>query len=60
MFEEDKKLLPGDEGYKGGIFHSTIYINGKAKEVRTEKDSDGNIVSVSITNKIWGLFWWYI
>ena len=54
--EEEKKLYPGDVGYKGGVFYTTVYIDGKRKEIRTEKDADGNVVSVSITNKIWGLF----
>lgn len=56
MEDKKKKLWPGDEGYKGGIFNSTVYIDGKAKNVRTEKDGDGNIVSVIVTDKICGIF----
>lgn len=54
--EEKKKLYPGDEGYKGGIFHSTVRINGQNKDVKVEKDSEGNIIFMSETNKIFGIF----
>ena len=54
--KEEKRLYPGDEGYKGGIFTSTVYIDGKAKELKVVKDKDGNILYTSITNKILGIF----
>jgi|GEM_PF-6767018 hypothetical protein len=54
--KKQKKLYPGDEGYKGGVFTSTVFIDGKAKEVRTVKDENGNVTYMSITNKILGIF----
>ena len=54
--EEETRLWPGDEGYLGGIFDSTVYIGGKAKNVRTEKDPDGAVRSVIVTDKIFGIF----
>lgn len=56
MSEEKKKLYPGDEGYLGGIFHSTVRINGQNKDVRVVKDANGNPVSVLESNKILGIF----
>ena len=56
MSEDKKRLYPGDVGYPGGIFHTTIIVNGKAKDVRTVKDSNGNVVSVTITDKLFGIF----
>ena len=54
--EEKKKLYPGDEGYQGGITHSTVRINGINYDTRVERDEDGNPVTVSTTKKIWGIF----
>lgn len=56
MSEEKKRLYPGDVGYQGGIFHSTVYIGGKAKDVKTVKDPNGNVVAVYVTDKIFGIF----
>ena len=56
MAEKEKRLYPGDAGYQGGIFHTTVVINGQSKDVRTVKDSNGNPVSVIITDKILGIF----
>ena len=56
MGEENKKPYPGDPGYQGGIFHTTVVIDGKVKDVRTEKDAYGNVISVTISDKILGLF----
>lgn len=53
---EKKKPLPGDKDYQGGIFHSTVRINGQTKDVRTVKDNNGNPVSVIISDKLWGIF----
>lgn len=53
---EEKKLYPGDPGYQGGIFISTVRINGQNKEVKTIKDGNGNILYLSETNKIFGIF----
>ena len=54
--EEEKRLYPGDVGYKGGVTHTTVYINGQAKDVRTVKDNNGNPISVIVTNKLFGIF----
>lgn len=56
MADKEKRLYPGDVGYLGGIFHSTVTINGKTKDVRTVKDPNGNVVSVIVTDKIFGIF----
>ncbi len=53
---EEKKLFPGDEGYKGGITHATVRVNGRNKDVTYVKDNDGNIIYMSETNKILGIF----
>lgn len=52
----DKKLLPGDEGYLGGVTETTAVINGKAYNVKVVKDSKGNVVYTSTTPKIFGIF----
>lgn len=57
MFEkEEKRLYPGDIGYKGGVFNTTIYVDGKAKNVKTVKDPNGNIVATFVSDKIFGIF----
>ena len=48
--KEEKRLYPGDVGYKGGIFHTTVYIDG------TVKDPNGNVQAVFVTDKILGIF----
>ena len=52
--KEEKRLYPGDAGYKGGTFNTIVYVDGKAKNMKTVKDSNGNVVYVSITEKILG------
>lgn len=54
--KEEKRLYPGDIGYKGGIFHTTVCIDGKVKDVKTVKDPNGNVQAVFVTNKILGIF----
>lgn len=54
--EKEKTLAPGDEGYPGGDFRSTVVIDGKARNVRTVKDEKGNVVFLSASEKIFGLF----
>ena len=56
MLDEKKKLWPGDVGYPGGISHATVIINGQTKDVRTERDAYGDIVSIIATDKIFGIF----
>ena len=56
MNDKEKRLWPGDPGYQGGITHTTVVINGRSKDVRTIKDSNGNPTSVIITDKILGIF----
>ncbi len=53
MPEKKKKLWPGDPGYEGGIFHTTVMVDGKRSDVRTVKDPNGNPVSVTVTKKWW-------
>ena len=54
--KEEKRLYPGDVGYKGGIFHTTVCIDGQVKDVKTVKDPNGNVQAVFVTNKILGIF----
>lgn len=56
MEEEKKKLYPGDVGYQGGEYYTTIYVDGKAKNAHVVKDANGNIVYLGITDKIFGIF----
>lgn len=53
---EEKKLMPGDRGYKGGTFNTTVYINGKSYNCHTVKDSNGNILYEGISPKFLGIF----
>ena len=54
--EKEKKLQPGDKEYPGGIFHSTVYVDGKAKDVTVVKDAYGNVVFTGVCDKILGIF----
>lgn len=54
--KKEKRPWPGDPGYKGGTFNTTVFIDGKAKNVRTIKDADGNILFTSITDSFLGIF----
>lgn len=54
--EEKRIPAPGDKDYQGGIYHTTMVINGKVMDVRVEKDSNGNVVSVLESPKIFGIF----
>ena len=54
--EKEKDLKPGDKGYPGGVFTSTVRINGQNKNVRIVKDQNGNIIYARETNKILGIF----
>ena len=56
MSEEKKRLYPGDVGYPGGTFYTTIHVDGKVKEVKTVKDSNGNVVSIFVRDKLFGIF----
>lgn len=56
LMEEKEKLYPGDKGYQGGEFHSTVYIHGRAYDVKTVKDAYGNVVGVYESPKIFGIF----
>ena len=55
--EDRKTLYPGDNGYLGGTFITEVYDaeTGKTFEITTIKDSNGNIVSVSKREKLFGL-----
>ena len=37
------------------ITHTTVYMNGKEKDVIVEKDAYGNVVTTIITDKIFGI-----
>lgn len=52
----EKHLMPGDKGYKGGKFTSTVYINGKAYNCTTVKDKNGNVRYEGISSKFLGIF----
>lgn len=54
--ETKKKLYPGDVGYPGGVTETTVFIDGHAKNMRVEKDAYGNVIYVSITDKLFGIF----
>lgn len=54
--KKEKRLYPGDVGYKGGHFYTTVIIDGKAKNVHTIKDANGNTVYVGVTDKFLGIF----
>ena len=54
--KEEKKLQPGDKDFPGGITNATVRVNGKNYNVRTERDANGEIVSVIQTPKIFGIF----
>ena len=54
--KEEKRLYPGDVGYKGGGFDTTVIIDGKVKNVHTIKDANGNVVYMSVRDKFLGLF----
>lgn len=54
--KKEKRLYPGDVGYKGGTFRTTVYIDGQAKTIITKKDPNGNVTSVVVMDKIFGIF----
>lgn len=54
--EEDKRLWPGDIGYKGGTRTYSAEIEGKSVFVTEKRDSNGNIILFSAEPKIFGLF----
>lgn len=56
MKKEEKRLYPGDVGYQGGEYRGTMVIDGKAKNVHIKKDNNGNIVYMSVTDKLFGIF----
>lgn len=53
---KEKRLYPGDVGYKGGKFITRAYVNGKNVEITTYKDPDGNVTSVFTRDLIFGIF----
>lgn len=57
MFEKkEEKLFPGDKGYEGGIFKTTVHVNGQHKEVTTIKDAYGNVTGVYARDLFLGIF----
>lgn len=53
---DEKRLYPGDVGYKGGETITEIHANGKHVRLHTIKDSNGNIISVWEEPLIFGIF----
>ena len=53
---EEKKLYPGDKGYKGGTTSTRVYSKGKNIEITTIKDSDGNVKAVFVRDLFLGAF----
>ncbi len=43
---DEKKLRPGDIGYKGETFTTTIHTKNGSYRLRITKDENGNILSV--------------
>ena len=57
MFEKDeKKLYPGDKGYKGGVESTRIYSKGKNVEVTTKRNANGDIEAVFVRDLFLGIF----
>lgn len=54
--EKEKQLRPGDVGYKGGVFTTRIYSNGKNVEVTTYKNPNGDVESVFVRDLFLGIF----
>ena len=54
--EKEKRLYPGDVGYKGGTFKTRVYVDGKSLEITTVKDSDGNVIAVYTRELFLGIF----
>ena len=54
--KEEKRLYPGDKGYPGGTFTTTVHVNGKNFEITTVKDSNGNVVAVFERELFLGIF----
>ena len=52
----DKKLYPGDKGYLGGTFTTTVTSKGKNLEITTKKDANGNVQAVFVRNSLLGIF----
>lgn len=53
---DDKKLRPGDIGYKGGSSYADVHVNGENRRVYYVKDENGNIVSVTERPLLFGIF----
>lgn len=54
--DDNKKLAPGDAGYKGGEYTATMVIGGKSKDVRVRKNANGDIVYMGVSDKVFGIF----
>ena len=54
--KEEKRLYPGDVGYKGGVFTTRVYSKGKNVEITTVKDPNGNVESVFVRDLFLGIF----
>lgn len=56
MPDEKKELYPGDPGYQGGTFITDVHTHNGDYRIYTEKDANGNIISVTERPLIFGIF----
>lgn len=56
MEKEEKKLYPGDKGYKGWTPTTRVYSKGKNVEITTKKDENGNVQAVFVRDLWLGIF----
>ncbi len=56
MPEKKEKLWPGEPGYKGGTFWTTVHTEKGSFRVKTIKDENGNVVAVFEEPLIFGIF----
>lgn len=54
--ENNRRLYPGDPGYKGGTFVTRVYQDDKNIEITTKKDADGNIIAIFVRDLFLGIF----
>lgn len=49
--KEEKRLYPGDVGYKGGVTVTNTIVNGRHQIVRTVTDPSGRPMSVIVIDR---------
>lgn len=45
--DEEERKYPGDPGYKGGTFTTDVHTEKGSVRIKTVKDANGNIISVT-------------